>query len=77
MSDSDIGRGKVGRRAYRLDDVMIVPSRRTRDHADVDPHPRPVSLVPIIQRDCLLQQLAAWGMAGDAAEGGAGRIGMK
>lgn len=36
MSDSDIGRGKAGRRAHRLDDVMIVPSRRTRDHADVD-----------------------------------------
>ncbi|MGI6786870.1 MAG: GuaB3 family IMP dehydrogenase-related protein [Gleimia sp.] len=31
----DIGRGKQGRRAYSLDDVAIVPSRRTRDPEDV------------------------------------------
>lgn len=32
----DIGLGKSGRRAYGLDDVAIVPSRRTRDPQDVD-----------------------------------------
>jgi len=32
----DIGRGKSGRRAYGLDDIAIVPSRRTRDPEDVD-----------------------------------------
>jgi len=31
----EIGRGKRGRRAYSLDDVAIVPSRRTRDPKDV------------------------------------------
>ena len=31
----EIGRGKRGRRAYSLDDVAIVPSRRTRDPQDV------------------------------------------
>lgn len=30
-----IGRGKIGRLAYALDDVAIVPSRRTRDPRDV------------------------------------------
>ena len=32
----DIGRGKKGRRAYGLDEIAIVPSRRTRDPEDVD-----------------------------------------
>ena len=32
----EIGRGKRGRRAYGLDDIAIVPSRRTRDPQDVD-----------------------------------------
>ena len=32
----EIGRGKRGRRAYGLDDIAIVPSRRTRDRRDVD-----------------------------------------
>lgn len=31
----EIGRGKRGRRAYSLDDIAIVPSRRTRDPQDV------------------------------------------
>jgi IMP dehydrogenase len=30
-----IGRGKTGRMAYSLDDVAVVPSRRTRDPRDV------------------------------------------
>ena len=32
----EIGIGKSGRRAYGLDEVAIVPSRRTRDPEDVD-----------------------------------------
>src|SRR5947208_5020348 len=32
----EIGRGKRGRRAYGLDEIAIVPSRRTRDPGDVD-----------------------------------------
>jgi IMP dehydrogenase len=32
----EIGIGKQGRRAYGLDDIAIVPSRRTRDPEDVD-----------------------------------------
>src|SRR5918996_1324728 len=36
MAEVDIGIGKTARRAYRLDDVSIVPSRRTRDPEDVD-----------------------------------------
>lgn len=32
----EIGRGKEGRRAYGLDDIAIVPSRRTRDPEDVN-----------------------------------------
>src|SRR6266487_4712348 len=32
----EIGRGKKGRRAYGLDDIAIVPSRRTPDPDDVD-----------------------------------------
>ncbi|MGL5908501.1 MAG: GuaB3 family IMP dehydrogenase-related protein, partial [Phycicoccus sp.] len=35
MNEIEIGRGKRGRRAYSFDDVAIVPSRRTRDPADV------------------------------------------
>ncbi len=31
----EIGRGKRGRRAYALDDVAVVPSRRTRDPEEV------------------------------------------
>lgn len=36
MAAVDIGMGKDARRAYGLDDVAIVPSRRTRDLDDVD-----------------------------------------
>ena len=32
----EIGRGKTGRRAYGLDEIAIVPSRRTRDPQDID-----------------------------------------
>src|SRR5215475_15127783 len=32
----EIGKGKEARRAYGFDEVAIVPSRRTRDHDDVD-----------------------------------------
>jgi IMP dehydrogenase len=31
----EIGIGKTARRGYGFDDVAIVPSRRTRDPADV------------------------------------------
>lgn len=31
----ELGRGKRGRRAYSLDDIAVVPSRRTRDPEDV------------------------------------------
>jgi len=34
--DIDIGIGKTGRRAWALDDIAIVPSRRTRDPDDID-----------------------------------------
>ncbi len=34
--DIDIGIGKRARRAYELDDLTIVPSRRTRNRDDVD-----------------------------------------
>src|SRR4051812_37813010 len=34
--DVEIGLGKKGRQAYGLDDIAIVPSRRTRDPDDVD-----------------------------------------
>ena len=34
-SEIEIGRGKRGRRAYSLDDIAIVPARRTRDPEDV------------------------------------------
>lgn len=36
MTETEIGMGKSGRRAYSLDDVALVPSRRTRDPEDVD-----------------------------------------
>ncbi|MEW6553319.1 MAG: GuaB3 family IMP dehydrogenase-related protein [Actinomycetota bacterium] len=32
----EIGLGKAGRRGYGLDDISVVPSRRTRDADDVD-----------------------------------------
>ena len=35
MSDVEIGIGKTARRTYAFEDVSIVPSRRTRDRADV------------------------------------------
>src|ERR1700730_15451734 len=37
MTTVEIGRGKSGRRAYALDEIGIVPSRRTR-------HPEQVSI---------------------------------
>lgn len=36
MSEIEIGIGKTGRQSYSLDDIGIVPSRRTRDPEDVD-----------------------------------------
>ena len=36
MAEVEIGIFKSGRRAYGLDDIAIVPSRRTRDPEDVD-----------------------------------------
>jgi IMP dehydrogenase len=36
VAEVEIGMGKSGRRTYDLADVSIVPSRRTRDAADVD-----------------------------------------
>ena len=36
MQEIEIGKGKTGRRAYGFDEVTIVPSRRTRDPADID-----------------------------------------
>lgn len=36
MAEVDIGIGKAARRAWSLDDLSIVPARRTRDAADVD-----------------------------------------
>ena len=35
MTAVEIGRGKSGRRAYPLDEIGIVPSRRTRDPEEV------------------------------------------
>jgi IMP dehydrogenase len=35
VTDTEIGIGKSGRRAYGFDDIAIVPSRRTRDPEDV------------------------------------------
>ena len=34
-NEIEIGRGKRGRRAYALDDIAVVPERRTRDPEDV------------------------------------------
>ncbi|MDP9418014.1 MAG: GuaB3 family IMP dehydrogenase-related protein [Actinomycetota bacterium] len=34
-TEVEIGRGKRGRRAYSLDDIAVVPSRRTRDPEEV------------------------------------------
>ncbi|QWW19202.1 GuaB3 family IMP dehydrogenase-related protein [Schaalia sp. 19OD2882] len=34
-NEVEIGRGKRGRRAYTLDDIALVPARRTRDPEDV------------------------------------------
>ena len=36
MTEYDLGRARRLRRAYSFDDVSVVPSRRTRDAADVD-----------------------------------------
>ena len=36
MADVEIGVGRVARRGWRLDEIAISPSRRTRDPADVD-----------------------------------------
>ncbi|WRS29120.1 GuaB3 family IMP dehydrogenase-related protein [Actinomycetaceae bacterium MB13-C1-2] len=35
-SEVEIGRGKRGRQAYSLDDVALIPARRTRDPEDVN-----------------------------------------
>jgi len=35
VTQVEIGRGKSGRRAYALDEIGIVPSRRTRDPEEV------------------------------------------
>ncbi|GAB3160368.1 GuaB3 family IMP dehydrogenase-related protein [Myceligenerans halotolerans] len=34
-NETEIGRGKRGRRAFSFDDIAVVPSRRTRDPEDV------------------------------------------
>lgn len=36
VADIEVGFGKSGRRAYGLDEITIVPARRTRDPDDVD-----------------------------------------
>jgi IMP dehydrogenase len=36
VADAEIGMGRVGRRGCHLDDVAVLPSRRTRDPADFD-----------------------------------------
>ncbi|MGB6059149.1 MAG: GuaB3 family IMP dehydrogenase-related protein [Microthrixaceae bacterium] len=36
MAEIEIGIGKAGRRGYSLDEVSVVPSRRTRDADEVD-----------------------------------------
>ena len=36
MAEIEIGLGKDGRRGYSLDEVAIVPSRRTRDADEVE-----------------------------------------
>ena len=35
-NEVEIGRGKRGRRAYSLDDIALIPARRTRDPEDVN-----------------------------------------
>jgi IMP dehydrogenase len=35
VADVEIGRGKTGRGAYTLDEIGIVPARRTRDPEEV------------------------------------------
>lgn len=35
-TEIEIGRGKRGRRAYTLDDIALVPQRRTRDPEDIN-----------------------------------------
>ncbi|HYN29469.1 MAG TPA: GuaB3 family IMP dehydrogenase-related protein [Dermatophilaceae bacterium] len=35
MNETEIGRGKRGRRAFSFDDIAVVPSRRTRDPEEV------------------------------------------
>ena len=35
MAEVEIGRGKAGRRAYALDEIGIVPARRTRDPEEI------------------------------------------
>jgi IMP dehydrogenase len=35
VTEIEIGKGKRGRRAYSLDDIAVVPSRRTRDPREV------------------------------------------
>src|SRR5580704_4187336 len=36
MAEIEVGSGKSARQGFRLDDIAIVPSRRTRDREDVD-----------------------------------------
>ncbi|MEN9922924.1 MAG: hypothetical protein RIS09_438, partial [Actinomycetota bacterium] len=36
MSEFDVGRSKRARDAFSLDDIAVVPSRRTRDAEDVN-----------------------------------------
>lgn len=36
MAEVEIGMGKVGRRAWALEEITVVPSRRTRDAEEVD-----------------------------------------
>src|SRR3954471_2859117 len=38
MRELEIGMAKSGRHAYSLDDIAIVPSRRTRDPEEVSVH---------------------------------------
>jgi IMP dehydrogenase len=38
VTDVEIGRGKHGRKAYALEDIGIVPARRTRDPEEVSIH---------------------------------------
>ncbi|MDE0267948.1 MAG: GuaB3 family IMP dehydrogenase-related protein [Acidimicrobiaceae bacterium] len=36
MTEIEIGLGKSAKQSYRLDDIVVVPSRRTRDPDDID-----------------------------------------